>query len=62
MNLLSEKGRKLSIQRNVEVEPVFGQIKHNWGFRRFVLKGNDKVKTEWGLVCIAHNLAKLAVQ
>ena len=61
-NLLSDQGRKLSIQRNVDVESVFGQIKHNGGFRRFLLKGKENVRTEWGLLCIAHNIAKLAVQ
>ena len=61
-NLLSDQGRKLSIQRNVDVESVFGQLKHNWGFRRFLLKGKEKVRTEWGILCIAHNIAKLAVQ
>jgi transposase len=61
-NLLSDQGRRLSIQRNVDVESVFGQLKHNWGFRRFFLKGKEKVGTEWGLLCIAHNIAKLAVQ
>jgi transposase len=61
-NLLSDQGRKLSIQRNVDVESVFGQLKHNWGFRRFLLKGKEKVRTGWGSLCIAHNIAKLAVQ
>jgi hypothetical protein len=59
-NLLSEQGQALRIQRNVEVESVFGHIKHNMGFRRFSLRGLEKVKTEWGLVCIAHNMRKLA--
>jgi len=59
-NLLSEQGRVLRIQRNVEVESVFGHIKHNMLFRRFHLRGLEKVKTEWGLVCIAHNMRKLA--
>jgi len=58
-NLLSEHGRLLRIQRNVEVESVFGNIKHNMRFRRFNLRGLEKVKTEWGLVCIAHNMRKL---
>jgi hypothetical protein len=58
-NLLSEQGHALRIQRNVEVESVFGQIKHNRHFRRFSLRGLEKVKTEWGLVCIAHNMQKL---
>jgi transposase len=59
-NLLSEQGKALRIQRNIEVESVFGQIKHNRHFRRFSLRGLEKVKTEWGLVCIAHNMRKLA--
>jgi len=59
-NLLSEQGQKLRVQRNVEVETFFGQVKHNMRFRRFHLRGLEKVKTEWGLVCIAHNMRKLA--
>jgi transposase len=42
------------------VEPLFGQIKECRGFRRFLLRGQDKVAGEWGLVCMAHNLLKLA--
>ena len=41
------------------VEPVFGQIKECLGFRRFLLRGVEKVKGEWSLVCTAHNLRKL---
>ena len=59
-NLLSETGRKLRVQRNVEVETFFGQTKHNMHFRRFHLRGVEKAKTEWGLVCIAQNMRKLA--
>lgn len=59
-NLLSDQGRKLSIQRNVDVESVFGCLKHNWGFRRFLLIGLEKVNIEWGILSIAHNIAKLA--
>jgi transposase len=59
-NLLSERGMVLRILRNVEVESVFGHIKHNMRFRRFHLRGLEKVKTEWGLICIAHNMRKLA--
>jgi transposase len=61
-NLLSERGTRLRGQRSVEVETVFGRIKQDWGFRRFTLRGMEKVKTEWGLLCIAHNIAKLAAQ
>ena len=42
------------------VEPVFGQIKQARGFRQFLLRGIDKVRAEWALICTAHNLTKLA--
>jgi transposase len=45
--------------RKYIVEPVFGHIKQARGFRQFLLRGIDKVKGEWALICIAHNLAKL---
>jgi len=60
-NLLSEQGEALRSRRGVEVEGVFGRLKHNWGFRKFLLRGKEKVKIEWGLLSIAHNLVKLAV-
>ena len=41
-------------------EPVFGQIKQARGFRQFLLRGVEKVANEWGLVCLAHNILKLA--
>ena len=45
--------------RKQVVEPVFGQIKQAMGFRQFLLRGLAKVKAEWQLVCLAHNLRKL---
>lgn len=57
-NLLSEEGIKKRKQRSVDVEPVFGNIKQNKGFRRFMLRGRKKVTTEFGLLAIAHNLKK----
>ena len=59
-NLTSEEGQALRAARSVEVETVFGHLKHNQGFRRFHLRGLKKVKTEWGLLSIAHNMQKLA--
>ena len=46
--------------RKQVVEPVNGQIKEARGFRRFSMRGVRKVRGEWALVCIAHNLLKLA--
>jgi transposase len=45
--------------RKYIVEPVFGQIKQARGFRQFLLRGIDKVRSEWAIICTAHNLAKL---
>jgi hypothetical protein len=42
------------------VEPVFGQIKQARGFRQFLLRGVEKVRAEWAIICTAHNLLKLA--
>lgn len=42
------------------VEPVFGQVKQAREFRQFLLRGIEKVKDEWALICTAHNLVKLA--
>jgi transposase/predicted nucleic acid-binding Zn-ribbon protein len=41
-------------------EPVFGQIKQARGFRQFLLRGFEKVRGEWAIVCAVHNLLKLA--
>jgi len=37
-------------------EPVFGQIKQARGFRQFLMRGINKVRAEFALVCTAHNL------
>jgi hypothetical protein len=37
-----------------------GQIKQARGFRQFLLRGVEKVAAEWRLVCLAHNVLKLA--
>jgi hypothetical protein len=36
-------------------------IKGNFGVRRFLLRGLEKVKIELGLYSIAHNMRKMAV-
>jgi transposase len=47
-------------RRGVEVESVWGHIKEDRQFRRFLLRGLAKVQTEWGLLSVAHNLLKQA--
>ena len=58
--LLSDKGIAHRKQRPVDVEPVFGILKQNKSFRRFMLRGLDKVSIEFGLLALAHNLKKMA--
>jgi transposase len=58
-NLKSEKGLFLRSKRPVDVESVFGHIKYNRGFKRFLLRGIENVSTEWGLISIAHNFFKM---
>ena len=57
--LRTPEGKALYARRKVIVEPVFGQIKGVRGFRRFLLRGLAKVRGEWRLVCLTHNLLKL---
>jgi hypothetical protein len=58
-NLRTPKGDKLKRKRGQEVESCFGDLKMNQGFRRFGLRGKDKVKTEAGLLMISHNIRKM---
>jgi transposase len=58
---LARAGRRSRYRlRKTLPEPVFGQIKHARGFRQFLLRGLDKVRGEWSLICTVHNLLKLA--
>ena len=54
----SPEGREVYARRTVIVEPVFGQIKEVRGFRRFLLRGMQKLRGEWRLVCRSHLLLK----
>lgn len=56
--LLSEKGIEHRKKRPCDVEPVFGNIKANHHFKRFMLRGTKKVEVETGLLALAHNLRK----
>ena len=58
--LSSEKGLEMRSLRPIEVESVFGDIKNNFGVRRFMLRGLEKVTIEWGLYSITHNMRKMA--
>jgi transposase len=44
------------------VEKIFGTLKHDLNFRRYTLRGLDKVRTQWALICTTYNLRKLYTQ
>jgi hypothetical protein len=56
--LNSQSGLYHRSKRPVDVEPVFGNIKYNKGFKRFNLRGISKVEIETGLLALAHNIKK----
>jgi transposase len=57
--LETEEGQALMDRRRHDVEPTIGDIKHNMGFRRFLLRLRPRVNIEFGLIAIAHNIKKI---
>jgi hypothetical protein len=57
--LATRVGAKVYSRRKVIAEPPFGQIKQARGFRQFLLRGLAKVRGEWSLITLTHNLLKL---
>ena len=57
--LQTAAGKALYKLRKAIVEPVFGQLKAVRGLRGFSMRGLEKVKAEWQIMCLTHNLLKL---
>lgn len=57
--LKTKVGKAVYAARKAIVEPVFGQIKQARGFRQFLLRGIEKVRGEWSLLCLTHNILKM---
>ena len=57
--LRTKNGRETYAKRKGMVEPIFGQVKQVRGFRQFLMRGLEKMRGEWNLVCLTHNLKKL---
>jgi transposase len=57
--LQTTNGRSIYAKRKVSVEPVFGQIKAERGFRTFLMRGLGFVAKEWAIACTVHNIVKL---
>ena len=58
--LNTREGKRKYLKRMYDVEPVFGNIKHNQKMENFLCRGKPMVKKEFGLTCIAHNFVKIA--
>ena len=58
--LNTKKGKQKYLERMYDVEPVFGNIKHNQKMENFLCRGKPMVKIEFGLTVIAHNFVKIA--
>jgi len=57
--LETDEGRQLMEKRKNDIEPTFGDIKHNMGFRRFLLRQIPKINIEVGLISMVHNIKKI---
>ncbi len=57
--LLSAEGKIKYLKRHYTIEPIFGHLKYNLGYRSFLLRGIEKVKVEFKLMCIGWNLKKM---
>ena len=57
--LAQKDGKRIYARRASTVEPVFGIIKAALGFRQFLLRGMEKVRIEWDLVCLSYNVKRL---
>ena len=57
--LATEAGQAQYAQRKWRAEAPIGWIKEALGFRRFGLRGLNKVQGEWDLVCLALNVKRM---
>ena len=55
----TEEGKGIYDLRKIVVEPVIGNIKYNFGFNEFLVRGLDGAKLELNIASIAHNLKKI---
>lgn len=60
LNLItSDEGTEIRVNRSIQAEGAFAQIKANWSFRRFLHSGIGGIHTEWLLMCLAMNVLHL---
>ena len=57
--LHSDEGKRIYAARMAAIEPVFGDVKQNRGFRSFLRRGMERVQTEWRLIAMGYNLMRM---
>lgn len=60
--LRSEQGQQMYLKRLHPIESLFGHLKYNLGYTSFLMRGLEKVKAEFQLICLTYNLRKLITQ
>lgn len=58
-NLKNKENSSFISKRKEIVEHPFGTIKRSFGYTYFLLKGMEKVKGEFSLICFAYNLKRV---
>ena len=58
-NITGETGTILRMNRSIQVEGAFGVLKSDYGFKRFLTRGKNNVKTEFLFLCIGYNINKI---
>ena len=59
LNIVSEEGILLRMNRSIQVEGAFGVIKEDMSFRRFLTRGKQKTETQFFLIAFSFNIQKL---
>lgn len=62
LNITSQKGTELRMNRSIQSEGAFAVIKEDYGFRRFMLRGMKNITTEINLLSLAYNITKLHIK
>ena len=57
--LRSEEGKQIYKKRGYTVEPVFGEMKWDGRKPSMDLRGSVKVRGEFSLMCLVHNVKKI---
>lgn len=59
LKMRTSEGKRVYLKRNYIAEPVFGHLKYNLGYRHLLLRGLKNAQSEFTLMCIGHNIAKI---